>query len=90
MYVLAKTKHGAGQLQDLPEAVQSIEFHARSTNHDAVYVGMSDVSESDGRELIAGEATTWVFADMPGSGQIKMDEIYLAGTGACDWVAILG
>lgn len=56
------TKTGSGQISSEALQVMVIEFHARSTNLNPVYVGMSDVSNSNGRELPPGEAFTLNYA----------------------------
>lgn len=51
-----------GQLSTDNAQVLSIEFHARSTNVNPAYAGMSDVGSGNGRELVAGESFTLNFS----------------------------
>lgn len=56
------TKTGSGQVLDSSLQAMVIEFHARSTNEASAYVGTSDVSAVNGRELPPGESFTMNFA----------------------------
>ena len=56
------TKTGSGQIENSSLQVMVIEFHARASNTDPVYVGVSDVSAENGRELPPGESFTMNFA----------------------------
>ncbi len=69
MRVKGGTASSSGQLSVIEDTtialarVLSIEFHARSDNAGAVYFGESDVSASNGRELLV---TAWWVAVWPG------------------------
>ena len=88
------TATGNGVISDSNDQVLVIEFHARSDNEHSVYVGISDVSEDNGRELPPGESTTWNFA-LPDiarhAGYILFSKIYAvvrSGDGL-DYTAII-
>lgn len=88
------TASGSGVISDTNDAVLTIEFHARSENKHSVYVGLSDVSETNGRELPPGEFTTWNFA-LPdtgrSSGSVLFSKIYasIRSGDLLDYVAII-
>lgn len=69
--------------------VEVIEFHARSTNEDPVYVGNSDVTTENGRELTPDSIVVIRLADLPTGASIKLNTFYTAGKGKIDWVAIV-
>ncbi len=102
MRVKAGTASSSGQLSVIEDTtialarVLSIEFHARSDNASAVYFGESDVSASNGRELLAGEVFTFDFSDgnsNPSSpaGSVLFNTFHVAVTGNAkiDWTVIL-
>ena len=71
-----------------------IEFHARSDNASSVYVGMSDVTSNNGREIPPGESFVLNFA-LPDvgahRGSVLLSKFYtvIAGGDAVDWSAII-
>lgn len=74
--------------------VQVIEFHARSTNALPVYVGESDVSDNNGREIPPGESFVMNFA-LPDyrqhAGRVLLSQFYVQTTGGdkVDWAAVI-
>ena len=70
------------------------EFHARSNNQNSVYVGGSDVSTSNGRELPAGESFV-VNLSLPDvarhAGRVLLSSFYAVTTGGdrVDWSAVI-
>ena len=92
------TASSTGQLSVIEDTtiatarVLSIEFHARSDNASAVYFGESDVSTSNGRELLAGEVVILDFSDgQSRGGSESFDAFFVAVTGNAkiDWTVIL-
>ncbi len=92
------TASSSGQLSVIEDttialaSVLSIEFHARSDNASAVYFGESDVSASNGRELLAGEVMVLDFSDGEShGGSVEFNTFHVAVTGSAkiDWTVIL-
>ena len=80
--------NSAGQITTAPDRVQVVEFHARSNNTGAVYVGRSDVSTINGRELPPGESYRLNFAN----GTVSFSDWHVAFEYAgdyIDWTVIL-
>lgn len=71
-----------------------IEFHARSTNGGSLYVGGSDVSSINGREIPPGESYV-LNMSLPDvarhSGRVLLSSFYALCTSdaAVDWSAII-
>lgn len=94
MKVSIGTVRASGQIEDSNDAVLVLEFHARSTNEASVYVGMSDVSSTNGRELPPGESCTLNFAipDIGAHrGSMLLNKFYadISNSDELDWVAII-
>lgn len=102
MRVKVGTASSSGQLSVIEDTsiasarVLSIEFHARSDNAGAVFFGESDVSATNGRELLAGEVVILDFSDgnsNPSSpaGSVLFSTFHVAVTGKAkiDWTVIL-
>lgn len=90
------TASSTGQISNTTDKVLSIEFHARSDNTGAVYFGRSDVSSTNGRELLAGEVAILDFSDgnsnpSRSAGSVLFNTFYVAVTGNAkiDWTVIL-
>jgi len=90
------TASSSGQISNTTDRVLSIEFHARSDNAGAVFFGRSDVSITNGRELLAGEVAVLDFSDgnsNPSSpaGSVLFNTFYVTVTGGSkiDWTVIL-
>ncbi len=71
-----------------------IEFHARSKNANSVYVGGSDVSTSNGREIPAGESFVVNLAlpdERQHAGRVLLSSFYAVTTGGdlVDWSAVI-
>lgn len=97
MKVRIGSTRGTGQIAGAStdnDAVLVIEFHARATNGNATYVGMSDVGINNGRELAPGEAFALNFA-LPDAGDHRgsmlINKFYVLTTGGdtVDWAAII-
>ena len=88
------TASGTGQISNTSDIVMVIEFHARSKNDGLVYVGLSDVSDNNGRELAAGETYALNFASAyeidRRHPEILMSQFYVqvADGDKVDWSAI--
>lgn len=89
-----ETATSSGQISTDNDAVLVIEFHARSTNSGPVYVGKSNVGETEGRELPPGESFTMNFA-LPDigrhAGRVLLSGFYVSvpDGNAVDWSAII-
>jgi len=86
---------GGGQVSNTNAQVLSIEFHARSTNANPVYVGGSDVGPGNGRELTP-DATCTINFELSGkqdhAGRESFSSFYTSVTAPgdkVDWVAVL-
>jgi hypothetical protein len=84
------TATSSGQVTTSVERVRSIEWHARSGNTASVYVGVSDVSSTNGRELEPGEAVTWNFSLVKQDASVTFSSFYvdIAGGDKVDWSVI--
>lgn len=98
----AGTASSSGQLSVIEDTaiatarVLSIEFHARSDNTSGVYFGESDVSATNGRELLAGEVVILDFSDgnsnpssPAGSVLFNVFHVTVTGSSKIDWTVIL-
>lgn len=71
--------------------VRLIEWHARKGNTGNAYAGVSDVSTTNGRELVPGEQVTWDFSNMGANnepGYVLFSTLYVAfsaGGDQLDW-----
>jgi len=91
------TSSSTGQISNTRDRVLSIEFHARSSNAGAVYFGRSDVTATNGRELLAGENAILDFSDgnsnpSRSAGSTLFSEFYVViggGGDKVDWLVIL-
>ena len=88
------TAYASGQVSNTADPIIAFEFHARSTNVNSVYVGVSDVSTTNGRELPPGEAFAMHFSQMDkqgGPGSVPFSQLYvsLQGTDAVDWTVVI-
>ena len=75
------------QISSSLSQVKAIEFHARSGNTGAMYVGDSTVSSTSGRELRPGEVLALSFGD----ASIPFNVFYLdtaTNGNDCDWVVL--
>lgn len=88
------TVTGNGVISDTNDPVLVVEFHARSGNEASAYVGISDVSETNGRELPPGESFTLNFA-LPdtgrSSGSLLFSKLYanIRAGDSLDYAAII-
>ena len=75
------------QISSSLSQVKAIEFHARSGNTGAIYVGDSTVSSTSGRELRPGEVLALSFGD----ASIPFNVFYLDSAtngNDCDWTVL--
>lgn len=94
MLVRMSTAKASGQIYDSNDVVLVLEFHARSTNANSAYVGMSDVTSEKGREVPPGESVVLNFAlpDIAAHrGAVLLSKFYVDLTGGdkMDWTAII-
>lgn len=88
------TATASGVISDTNDVVVVIEFHARSDNLHSAYVGRSNVSVTNGRELAPGESFALNFA-LPDigrhAGSVLFSQFYanLQGGDALDWAVIM-
>lgn len=76
------------QGDEVNASVKVVEFHARASNEGFTYIGRSDVSLTNGRELDAGETLKIDFGD--GSVQFGVFEVvFSGGANFLDWTAVL-
>ncbi len=69
-----------------------IEFHARAGNAGNAYVGRDDVSATNGRELVPGEAVTYDFSLPDREGTVLFSVFYVdvaITNDDVDWTVIL-
>ena len=77
----------AGQVLDAPDRVQTVEWHARAKNAGMVYMGRSDVSTTNGREITPGES--WEPNLGQGSGPFSLWYVAFEVSGdIVDWTII--
>ena len=79
-----------GQVKNTKDRVRVIEFHARSDNKNSVYVGTSDVSATNGRELVPGESVTFRMDLAIRDGSVTFDTFHtsVSGSGKVDFSAL--
>jgi hypothetical protein len=82
------------QVSNTKNRVLIIEFHARDGNTGNIYVGISDVSATNGRELSPGEAVAINFtgATSQSDGSVLFEVFFVdAATNGddVDWTVIL-
>lgn len=78
----------AVQFKVLNRRVKAISFHARSTNTNSVFVGVSGVASTNGYELSANQAVAWTFGN-DGSEQLLDFYMNAATTSeVCDFGAV--
>jgi len=81
-----ETATASGQVNNSNKRVETIEWHARSTNENPVLVGLSDVSGSKGRELTANSSVTWKFE--PATMVASAFYVWVSGNDKVDWTMI--
>ena len=65
------------QILDSEDRVLAIEFHARAGNAGNVYAGVLDVSATNGRELVPGEAVPYDFTLSTAEGSVPFSTFYV-------------
>lgn len=82
------TATSGGVISNTNDRILCIEFHARSSNESPVYVGVSDVTSENGRELPPGES---VKLDFGPNGSVLYSNFYvsLPSGGKVDWTVII-
>lgn len=90
------TFSGSGRIADEDDnaVVQVAEFHARSGNGGSVYVGNSDVTTINGREIPPGESFVLNFHlpdERQHAGRVLLSSFYAVCTGGdrVDWSVIV-
>ena len=94
MRIDSGTAWGSGQISNTSDPVIVMEFHARSDNTASAAVGVSDVSATNGRELIPGESVTWNFSQLGpngGPGSVLFSQFYVSVSGGdgVDWTVVI-
>lgn len=95
MRVNIGTVTASGQISNTEDQIMVIEFHARSSNRDSAYVGMSDVTDIKGREVPPGEVFAMNFSLAYERDRRHPDIFFsafyveLTGGDALDWAAII-
>ena len=88
------TAKSTGAISTANSAVLVIEFHARSDNEQSVYIGGSDMTSTNGRELPPGETFMMNFAlpdILAHAGKVLLSSFYVqvSGRDMADWSAII-
>jgi hypothetical protein len=84
------TVTATGQISSVSDRIHVIELHARSDNSNNCYVGVSDITMTNGRELEPGEAVKWDFGLMKQEATVPFNIFYvhLVGVDKVDWTVI--